>query len=134
MNWTLIILLSAQCLFNFLNSQIDAYLIFKNKTIAHGINFGLYAALIVGEIYVTDYVWWYIIIFCFSALCNRQVTFDIPLNLRRKLPFDYISLDKPPKALTDRIEIAVFGYNGSAITFSYIILWVLSIAALFIFH
>lgn len=61
-----------------------------------------------------------------SAFFNRQITFDIPLNLRRGLKWYYVSLDKPPKAWLDRQEIKIFGYNGAAITFMYFVLWILS--------
>lgn len=130
----LTILILSQCVFNVINAYFDAYRIMKNKTIAHGINFGLYAGIVAIQLSLVSFVWWYMIIFCLSAFCNRQITFDIPLNLRRKKEWDYISLDKPPKAITDRIEVALFGYNGSAITFSYIIMWGISIGLLAIFY
>lgn len=130
----LAILILSQSLFNVINAYFDAYRIFKNKTIGHGVNFGIYAAIVATQLSLVSFVWWYMIIFGVSAFCNRQITFDIPLNLRRGKDWDYISLDKPPKAITDRIEISFFGYNGSAITFSYIILWGISIGLLVIFY
>ena len=66
------------------------------------------------------------------AMWNRQITFDIPLNLRRGKSWDYITMAKPPKAITDRIEIAIFGYNGKAITLTYIVLFILFTTILFL--
>ncbi len=110
--------------FNLLNSRLDAYRILKNKQIAHGINFGAYSLLVA----VICWFWHLnigeISLFSLSAFFNRQLSFDIPLNLRRGLKWDYVSLDKPPKALMDRIEVWLFGYNGKAPVFCYAVLWV----------
>lgn len=106
------IILSA---FNFLNSRIDAYRIkVLKKVIRHAINFGAYALLVAFLIWRQKPGWYEAINFCISAFCNRQFTFDIPLNVRRGLKWDYVSLDKPPKAVLDKIEICLFGYNGRA--------------------
>lgn len=105
--------------FNLVNSQIDAYRILKNKTIAHGVNLGAYLILVL--ILTLFFKNWLLFI---PAFFNRQITFDIPLNLRRKLKWDYVSLDRPPKALMDRIEVRIFGYNGKLSTIIYLILWV----------
>lgn len=109
--------------FNLVNSRIDAYRIIKNKTIAHGINFGAYgivviAIAVIGKLHLPD-----IILLCISAFCNRQISFDIPLNLRRGLKWDYVSTAKPPKAFLDRIEIRVWGYNGRAPILFYSLIW-----------
>lgn len=120
-----------QCLWNWLNSRLDAYRILKAKHIAHGINFGCYACLVGAQIYYLHLAWWIAAIFCLQAFFNRQITFDIPLNLRRGLKWFYVSLAKPPKAIMDRIEIAVFGYNGRAATISYGVFWVASLITLY---
>jgi hypothetical protein len=119
---------AALVLFNLINSRIDAYRILQNKTIAHGVNFGVYA-LFVGIISYVCHVkaGWdlgVITLFCVSAFCNRNISFDIPLNLRRGLKWDYVSTAKPPKAFLDRVEIRLFGYNGRAPLFMYAIVWV----------
>lgn len=110
--------------FNFINSRIDAYRILRNKTIAHGINFGAYALFVALLCWLGRYDVWNIFLFCISAFCNRQFSFDIPLNLRRGLKWDYVSLAKPPKAILDRIEIRLFGYNGRAPVMLYAAVWV----------
>jgi len=137
MVWQLIIFIASEVLFNYINSEFDAYRFFKHKTVAHAVNFGIYAVIVGVQLYLSDFVWWFMIIFCAQAFLNRQVTFDIPLNLRRRktnkaITWDYISKAKPPKAIMDRIEIRLFGYNGRAITMSYIILWIVSMVTLFI--
>lgn len=115
----------ALVVFNVVNSRIDAYRIMKNKTIAHGINFGAYALFTAFLCWVTGWNIWVITLFCVSAFCNRQWSFDVPLNIRRRLPWDYVSTAKPPKAILDRIEIRVFGYNGRAPLFVYGSVWVI---------
>lgn len=100
--------------FNFVNSRIDAYRIMDNKTIAHGINFGAYAVFTALLCWLGRLDMGEIILLCVSAFCNRQFSFDIPLNLRRHLPWDYVTKANPPKALLDKIEVRIFGYNGRA--------------------
>lgn len=110
--------------FNLINSRVDAYRILRNKTIAHGINFGAYALFVAVLCWLARYEVWQVVLFCISAFCNRQLSFDIPLNLRRGLKWDYVSLAKPPKAILDRIEIRLFGYNGRAPVVLYAAVWV----------
>lgn len=119
--------------FNLINSRVDAYRILRNKNIAHGINFGVYAifALILyyfttkPELSWSKFTYWDLVNFCISAFTNRQFSFDIPLNLRRHLPFDYVTKAKPPAAWLDRQEIRAFGYNGRAPLFVYGSVWVI---------
>jgi len=113
----------ALIVFNLINSRIDAYRIMKNKAIAHGINFGAYTLFVAILCWLARWNVWVITLFCVSAFANRQWTFDVPLNKRRGLKWDYVSLAKPPKAFLDRIEIRVFGYNGRAPLFVYAVIW-----------
>lgn len=115
---------AALIVFNLANVWIDAYRIMKHKTIAHGINFAAYAIFVAFLCWVTQWDVGVITLFCVSAFCNRQLSFDIPLNIRRRLPFDYVTKAKPPKAILDRIEIRVFGYNGRAPVIVYAGVWV----------
>jgi hypothetical protein len=64
-----------------------------------------------------------------SAFCNRQFSFDIPLNLRRGLAWDYVSLADPPKSILDRIEIRIFGHNGRAPFVIYGAVWIACLIA-----
>lgn len=105
-------------LFNVANSYIDAYRILDNKTIAHGLNFGVYLVATVVIAYLLGipfyFIWKWLpygpgMLFMLSAFFNRQFSFDIPLNLRRGLAWDYQSQDDPPKSITDRIERDIFG-------------------------
>lgn len=109
--------------FNLVNSRVDAYRITRHKTIAHGINFGAYAVFCALLCWLARWDVWQIILFGASAFTNRQWTFDVPLNLRRNLPWDYVTKAKPPKAILDRIEIRVFGYNGRAPLVTYAAVW-----------
>ena len=113
---------------NYINSRIDAYRILKNKTIAHGINFGAYVLIVGALIYLGRYDWDTAVLFGFSAFFNRQLSFDIPLNLRRGLPWYYQSTANPPKALLDRIERKMFGmdYDGKKIAFWYAAYYVMT--------
>jgi hypothetical protein len=113
----------ALAMFNLINSRIDAYRIMRNKTIAHGINFGVYALFCALLCWLARWNVGVITLFCVSAFCNRQWSFDVPLSLRRHLSWDYVSTAKPPKAFLDRIEIRLFGYNGRAPVFMYAAVW-----------
>src|SRR5689334_13190515 len=90
--------------FNLINSRVDAYRIMHNKAIAHSINFGAYAIFVSVLCWLGRYDIWDILLLSISAYTNRQFTFDIPLNLRRGLPWDYVSKANPPKSITDRFE------------------------------
>jgi hypothetical protein len=115
--------------FNLVNSRIDAYRILRHKTIAHGINFGAYAVFTTLVIWVADYNLKRAIWFGASAFINRQLSFDIPLNLRRGLPWYYQSSANPPKAIWDRIERWFFGidYDGKKIVMWYSIFYVFTL-------
>lgn len=99
--------------FNVANALIDAYKIkVLHKEIRHAINLGAYLALAGVIIWLFQMNPSRSIVFLFSAFFGRQITFDIPLNLRRGLKWDYVSLARPPKSWWDRVEIRIFGYNG----------------------
>lgn len=115
---------AALVLFNLTNVWIDAYRIMKHKTIAHGINFGAYTLFVAFLCWATGWNVGVITLFCVSAFCNRQLSFDILLNIRRRLPWDYVTKAKPPKSILDRIEIRFFGYNGRAPVIVYAGVWV----------
>lgn len=112
-------------MFNYINSRVDAYRILRNKTIAHAVNFGVYTLFCALLCWLARWNLWVITLFCVSAFCNRQFSFDIPLNLRRGLKWDYVSTAKPPKAWLDRQEIRIFGYNGRAPLVMYGAIWII---------
>lgn len=114
--------------FNYVNSRIDAYRILKHKTIAHAINFIAYAVVVGIVIWLFKMNWPNGILFCFSAFFNRQISFDVPLNLRRGLPYYYQSTANPPKAILDKIERVIFSdNNGKKILLFYSIMWCITI-------
>jgi len=109
--------------FNFWNAIFDAYVILDNKKIAHAINFSAYLlfACICVYLYNLRLHWLFGflpygegLLFIISAFFNRQLSFDITINLRRGLPWYYQSAANPPKAIMDRIERVLFG-NGKYI-------------------
>jgi hypothetical protein len=113
---------------NLINSRIDAYRILRNKTIAHGINFGVYAVIVAALIVVFKMNWPNSILFCFSAFFNRQLSFDIPLNLRRHLEWYHQSTANPPAAWWDRVERVLFPDNdGKKIVLFYSIMWCVTV-------
>lgn len=107
---------------NLVNVWIDAYRIERlHKTIRHSINLAAYTIVICACVAR----WPLHFTFPLSAFFARQVWFDIPLNLRRHLKWDYVSLDKPPKAIMDQIEVRLFGYNGRLPTVLYGVAWII---------
>lgn len=114
---------------NIINSRIDAYRIIKSKTIAHAINFGAYALFVGVLCLVAKFEIKTIALFCVSAFANRQISFDIPLNIRRGLPWFYQSTANPPNAWWDRVERKLFGvdYDGKKIVMWYSILFVFTL-------
>lgn len=114
--------------FNYVNVFIDAYRLLpsRNKEIKHGVNLGAYL-IVAGACCWVFNMGWQSILFLFSAFFNRQIHFDIPLNLRRGKKWDYVSNDRPPKSWWDRQEIKVFGYNGKLPVFVYGFLWIVTL-------
>lgn len=113
---------------NLINSRLDAYRILKHKTIAHWINLTAYGIITGALIMLFKMNWPNAILFCFSAFFNRQLSFDIPLNLRRKLPWFYQSTANPPAAWWDRVERMFFPDNdGKKIVLFYSIMWCVTI-------
>ncbi len=110
--------------FNLLNAKLDARRIMLGRRIYHGVNFGAYALYCGVMCWAAQWEIGVITLFSVSAFCNRQLSFDIPLNIWRSLKWDYVSLAKPPKSITDRIEIRLFGYNGRAPVYMYAGVWV----------
>lgn len=128
----MVIAIIIQAIFNWINTRKDAYRIMKHKTIAHGINFTAYAILVSIQLMILKLWWPVAILFCVQAFLNRQNTFDIPLNLRRGL--DKFYQTKDPKALMDKIEYWVFGYNPKAIAWTYIILWCITLVLILLIY
>jgi hypothetical protein len=124
--YMIIYLIAQVCLviFNLVNVRIDAYRILRHKQITHGINFGFYAVYCALLTLFAQWDAWQIIVFGVSAFCNRQFSFDIPLNRRRGLAWDYVTKANPPAAWLDRQEIRLFGYNGRAPFLVYGAVWV----------
>lgn len=123
----------ALVIFSVINAYLDAYRILKHKEIAHAINFiayGLFTALIVWH---AGYDLKNIILFSYSAFFQRQLSFDITLNLRRHLKWYYQSAANPPKAILDRIERKLFGidYDGKKIVMWYSVFYVFGIVIKF---
>jgi hypothetical protein len=90
---------------NLINSHIDAYKIkVLNANIKHGINLAVYLAITGLIIYFFKMPVYFAVIYTLGAFFNRQITFDIPLNLRRGLNWDYATTANPPKAVMDKLE------------------------------
>lgn len=103
--------------FSRVNVSVDAYKItVLYKEIRHFINFSAYAA-------VCAAAWWFFmphelgrsICFAIHAFCLRQIYFDIPLNLKRKLPADYLT-SAEKAAVWDKIERKLFANGEDANT------------------
>jgi len=122
--------ITIQAVFNILNAYFDAYRILKNKTIAHWVNFGVYAIIYGIEVWQFHYNLPQAILLAFIALINRQLTFDIPLNLRRRIndksiTWYYVSKAERPAAWWDRFEIWLFQTrNGKKMVYWYVGLFI----------
>lgn len=132
MTWFLILLAvhGVFSMFNYVNSYLDWYRIsIKNKTIKHWLNLLTYAVVVA---LVNYWLWrhyhmsgWLNALISVSAFFCRQITFDIPLNIRRKLDPFYQS--KEHKAVMDLIEYRLFGgISGKALALIYASLWAIT--------
>lgn len=127
----MILALIIQTLFNLLNAGYDAWRFNTGRKPMHWLNFLLYLIII-------GLSCWYcftgnivqVALLAISALCNRQLFFDIPLNWRRGLRWDYVSPERA--SFIDRIEYSVFGNNGQAPVVVYLLVWVLSTGVMFL--
>jgi len=118
---------------NVTNAFIDAYKItVLKKAIRHAINLTAYLVVTGLCVWLFNFPLWHAVLYVVSAFFCRQITFDIPLNLRRDLKWDYVSMAMPPQAIMDRIEVKIFGYNGKAPTVIYGVIWIISLTAQFI--
>lgn len=111
----------ALAIFNIANAALDTHRIMMGKRIYHGLNLAAYAVWVALLCWLCGWNVVAIILFAISAFLVRQLSFDIPLNLMRDLPWDYVS--KSPKSITDQIEIRIFGYNGKVPVIVYGLLW-----------
>jgi len=137
-------------LFNIGNAHFDAYRISKNKSIAHGINFAAYFIFVAAWCWVLklELKFWYIfdvpvfprgqvLLFAVIAFLNRQFSFDIPLNLKRGLDWNYQSTANPPKAALDIIERFLFGQGekvGTIIFVFYLGCYIATVTAFLIVY
>lgn len=111
--------------FNWGNSRLDAYRITRHKVIAHALNLLAYAAF-TGLLSWIFRMGWEGLLFGASAFFNRQLSFDIPLNVRRGLRWYYQSTAESPKALMDRLERKIFGHlSGKVIAAIYSAGWLI---------
>lgn len=111
---------------NVINAHIDSQRIKANKIIKHWLNGLLYISAFIGVILVFKIRPIKSVMLGFCWLSGRQIFFDISLNSFRGLKWYYVSLDKPPKAFIDRIEVKLWGYNGKAAVLVYGVAFVIS--------
>lgn len=115
---------------NLLNAHFDWYKIKAHKEVKHGLNLATYLCAVLILAYSLKLDTALFIIFIINSLCFRQFAFDIPLNLRRKLPWNYVTSADPPGSIWDRFEIWVFGRNGTDPFIVYGWLYIVSMALL----
>lgn len=117
---TLIIFLAINLLLAF----IDSRRIRNKKGIAHWLNGLVYLILTGGAVWFNGLNWWLIP----ALFLERLIIFQIGLSIFRKLKWSYIT--PAPTAITDKIQVAVFGHNNGLVM--YTIYALLFIATLFI--
>jgi hypothetical protein len=97
-------------LFNFANAIFDAGRILRHKKVFHIINATLYLFLIIALCIVFEFRIYVAVLFFIIAFLNRQITFDIPLNLLRHLEWYYQTKATGKEAsLLDQLERKIFG-------------------------
>lgn len=123
-------------IFNVLNSQLDAYRILKDKSVSHFLNLSAYTAvfifLFISHHCWTILTWWEILFLILAALSWRQLSFDIPLNLRRSKKWNHQSTALPPKAFMDRVELFIFRRKENHPEICYLLILLISSSVLLI--
>jgi len=105
---------------NIVLASIDARKIIDGDKIKHGINGLIYIAMISATFLIFHNF------FLIGALLfNRLLAFNIALSVFRKLPWDYVTPENPPKSIVDRIAKMVFGMNGKLMYIIYAVIFAL---------
>lgn len=112
-------------LINTLNAGKDAISVRNGKKIDHFVNGLIYFVFIFNFILIFKMGLVEAAIFAIGCFCNRQLSFDIPLNLLRKLKWYYVSPD--PESKIDKAEVFLFGHNGKLPVYLYACIFVVTI-------
>lgn len=97
-------------LWNITDAIGDHKLIKRDIPVNHKTNLLFYLFLLFVQIPLTYQVSvWFMILAPFMGFLNRQLFFDIPLNLMRGLPWDYLPTPGSGTAWWDSIEYKLFG-------------------------
>lgn len=112
-------------LLNLLNAGNDAIKIREDKKIDHFLNGLAYILAIATFALIFEMSVVEILLFSITCMCNRQLTFDIPLNLLRKLKWDYVS--PAPESFIDKWEKKLFGNDGRKPNYIYFAVFVVTI-------
>lgn len=113
------ILLTLFFIVNVALAYYDADRIKKGGWIYHGINGLVYGAIVaVPYFFFND--WWLVV----ALLFNRLLVFNIALSVFRKLPWDYVTPERRPKPITDRIAKYVFKRNGALMYAVYLAIFI----------
>jgi hypothetical protein len=102
----------------------DASKIKANKTIDHFLNGVAYILTITVFCMIFKMDWFESGLFTLSCFCNRQLFFDVPLNLMRKLKWNYIPVK--PESFIDKIEGKI-GFSPGTAEIIYSQLWAFTI-------
>ena len=118
---------------NVFDAWIDKNRIADNvrSKVIHWINAILYTLVVSVIATFANHEWNAIALTFIASFFNRQLFFDIPLNLFRGLKWDYVTNAEKP-AWTDRVEIKLIGDNGKAQTIIYAQSFIITILIYFI--
>ncbi len=111
---------------NIVMAFVDSRKINKGKWVKHGINGALYIAIVAIPYFIFNN-WWLV----GALLFNRLLVFNIALSLFRGLKWDYITPEKPPKAITDKLAKMVFGMNGKLMYGVYLVIFIAFLVIIF---
>lgn len=112
-------------LINLLMAGNDAIKIKKHKPVEHLMNGIVYCLSIFVFILIFEMRLFESLVFTVCCFANRQLSFDIPLNLMRKLKWDYVS--PSPESFIDKVEKYFFKDDGRTPVYIYTAIFVVTL-------
>lgn len=111
---------------NIILAFVDSRRIRNKKDIVHWLNGLVYCIMVGLAVYWMNNYW-----LIPALLLERLIVFQISLSLFRSLTWSYITSD--PKALTDKLQVKIFGHNNGLTMYSiYSLLFIANLIKIFL--